>query len=244
MALFCGHRDFRMIGRHPHAAATFDNVSHQLHAGQTARMPAQRDTVQAIIQHLLGIGRGKQGNAGRDKIEIRIARHRAGFGAMIIAHQQQGATLFIGAGKIGVAQRVHRTIHTRRLAIPDRKHPLDLGSGKQPHHLAAPSGSGGQVFVHAGLEIHVMRTQLFFRLPQLHIIAPDGRAAIARDIATRVQPLRIIAFALLNGQTHQRLHPRHVNPTVLGSQPVTQFERQPFILRCVQHDTLHVRPNS
>ena len=88
--------------------------------------------------------------------------------------------------------------------------------------LAAPDGGGGQILVQAGLEDHVMPVKELACLHQLLIIAPQRRAAIARDEPPGVQPRRAIPPDLRHGQSDKGLRARHEDGPGLGGIFVVQ----------------------
>ncbi|MCR6735186.1 MAG: hypothetical protein NVV83_14410 [Afipia sp.] len=70
------------------------------------------------------------------------------------------------------------------------------------------------------LKVHICRAQQIACLPQLHIVAAERRAAIARDKAGRVQAGARIPNALLQRQPHQRLIARQKDFAFLLCIPV------------------------
>ncbi|MNV85799.1 hypothetical protein D3C71_1797810 [compost metagenome] len=90
--------------------------------------------------------------------------------------------------------------------------------------LRAPDGGCGQVFVHAGLEHHVVRLQMLLGLPQRLIQAAQRRAPIARDVAGGVQARLLVAQLLQQRQAHKRLGAAEIDAA--GGLGVLVVERQ------------------
>src|SRR3546814_10321959 len=97
-------------------------------------------------------------------------------------------TLFrSGAQHVGVSKDIARAVDAIPLAIPDAKHPIDLGRAERAVHLRAPERCSCQVLVEAGLEDHIMGVEERLRLPELLVVGAQRRAAIAGDKSGRVE---------------------------------------------------------
>ena len=127
--------------------------------------------------------------------------------AVIVAGNGQHAAVRRGAGPIGMAQHVERSIDAGALAIPDAEHAIDRGAGKQANLLAAPHRGGGEVFIETGLEADVVLFEQRLGLPQRAVVSAERRAAIAGDEARGVQAGSAVARALHERQAHERLNP-------------------------------------
>ena len=83
---------------------------------------------------------------------------------MIIAGQCQHATMLCGARSDRVLEYITGTVDTRTLAVPDREHAIVFRTGEEIGLLRAPDRGRSQIFIHAGMKLHVVRRKEFFRL--------------------------------------------------------------------------------
>src|SRR3546814_15865422 len=70
---------------------------------------------------------------------------------------------------------------------------------------AAPDRGGGEVFVHAGLELDVIGFEEFAGFPELLVEQAERRAAVTGDETGGVQAGGEVALSLQHRQAHQRL---------------------------------------
>ena len=71
-------------------------------------------------------------------------------------------------------QRIDRTVDARPLAVPNAKHAIDLGAGKQSNLLAAPYRGRGEILVEAGREDDVVRLQFGASRATALVVMPSG----------------------------------------------------------------------
>ncbi len=131
---------------------------------------------------------------------------------MIVTGHQQHAAMLGGAGMVGVLEGVAAAIHARALRVPQREHAVVLAGPDQIDLLRAPHRGGGEVFVDAGPELDVMGLEMLLGAPQRFVQSADRGAAITGDEPGRIEPGRLVAPALHQRQTHQRLDAREVDP--------------------------------
>ena len=124
---------------------------------------------------------------------------------MVVTGQYQHATMFGGAGHIGVLEHVATAVHTRSFAVPHAEHTVVLRTGKQIHLLRAPDAGRGQILVHPRMKFDVIRVEIFFGFGGGHVDAAQGGPAIAGDEAGGVQAGAHVALALQHRQTDHRL---------------------------------------
>ncbi len=217
-----GQLDLGGIRRDPDRAAAFDDVGDHLHADPAAREARQRDAVQAEVQQLLGVRRIEHRHADRDEHLVGEVGHGGGLHAVVVAGQGHHAAQRLRAGHVGMPQCVAGPVDAGALAVPDAEYAIDLGARKQTHVLRAPDGGGGQVFVQARAEHHLVFFQALAGSPELHIVAAQRRAAIPGDVAAGVMTGGDVALTLLHGQAHQRLDAGHVEPALAGRVLVVQ----------------------
>ena len=105
------------------------------------------DAVQAVVEHVLQVGRIEDRDFRVDEGLLALHGQRGGLGQMIIAGDRQHAAGRRGAAGIGVAQHITGPVDARRLAVPDAEHAVIVALPGQPHLLGAPDGGGGQFLV-------------------------------------------------------------------------------------------------
>ena len=130
-----------------------------------------------------------------------------------------------GAGIVGVLQHVARAVDARALAVPHAEHAVVARAGIEVDLLGAPQGGGGEVLVDARLELDVVLLDEALGLPQRLVEPAQRRAAIARDVARRIEPGREVALALHHRQAHQRLRAGQVDPSAFKYVFVVQGHR-------------------
>jgi SpoU rRNA methylase family enzyme len=124
---------------------------------------------------------------------------------MIVAGNDQNATVACATGGIGVAKDIAATINARPLAVPQAEHAIVLGAGEQADLLAAPDGGRRHVFIDAGLKGDVVLGKMRFGFPQAEVEIAERAAAVAGNEAGGIQPGGEVALALQHRQADQRL---------------------------------------
>src|SRR5439155_21485157 len=109
------------------------------------------------------------------------------------------------AGRIPVPKYVAAAVDAGALAVPDADHAIIFGAGRKVELLRAPDRRRREVLVHAGLELDVVLFEVFSRGKKLLVVAAQGRAAVARNEASGVQPRGTVAADLGHRQADQRL---------------------------------------
>jgi hypothetical protein len=148
---------------------------------------------------------------------------------VIVAQEQEHATLGIGAEQIAVADRVARAVDTGPLAVPDREDAVEAPLAGEVHLLGALAGGRGQILVDRRLVDDVVRVEQRAGRLELLIVGAQRRAAIAGDVARRVPSGAPIAPLLLERQANERLDAGQINPALL--EPVLVVERDGEELR-------------
>src|SRR5262249_44370745 len=87
-----------------------------------------------------------------------------------------------------------------------------LGAGIEMNLLRAPERRRRQILVGTGLELDMALLDELLGRPQRLVEAAQGRAAIAGDVACRIEPRRLVALALHHRQPDQRLRAGQVDP--------------------------------
>jgi hypothetical protein len=187
-------------------------IMHAFDADPAAGETRQRETVEAVVEKLLDAGGAEDRHHRVEQREFRLMRHGRGLSAMIVARHHQHAAMLGGACRIGVAHHIARAVDTGTLAVPDAE---DAVIGALAAHLGllrAPERGGGKVLVDAGMEFDVVRIEPLRRAHEGLIDAADRRAAIAGDIARRVEPGAPVELLLHQRQAHHGLRPGDMHP--------------------------------
>ena len=127
---------------------------------------------------------------------------------MVVAGEDKHAAMFRGACGIAVAEHVAAAVDAGALAVPDADHAIIFGAGREIELLRAPDRGGGQVLVHAGLELDVVLLEMFSCGEQLLVIAAERRPAVTGDEACGVETGGVVAADLRHRQANQRLDAR------------------------------------
>ena len=117
-------------------------------------------------------------------------RHGRGFAGVVVARDEQHAAVARAAGEVGVLEHVAAAIHAGPLAVPVGEHAVVFRAAQQRHLLRAPDRRWPRVprLRRAGRRCGSPRAAR--APPHLDIDAAERRAAIAGDVAGRVQPGR------------------------------------------------------
>src|SRR6185437_6239425 len=100
---------------------------------------------------------------------------------MVIARQEQDATMRRGTGGVAMFQHIAGTIHARALAVPHGEDAIVFGAGKEIDLLAAPDRGGSEVLVDPRQEVQVVLLDEALGSPEGLVQPTQRRAAIARD---------------------------------------------------------------
>ena len=113
---------------------------------------------------------------------------------------------------VAVLHDVEAAVDPGALAVPHGKDAVIFGVRILVELLRAPDGGHRQVLVQARLELDVILVEELLGPPEILVDAAEGRAAIARDEAARLEAGRRIALLLHDRQAHQRLDTREIDP--------------------------------
>src|SRR5581483_7163862 len=195
-----------------HRGARFDGIRQRLETDEAAGVARHGPPVQTEIEIFLNVaGIEHRNDAGGEQM-IALVRKRRGIGGMIIAGDEQHAAMPGASGVVRVLERVPAAIDAGTFAVPHREDAVVLRGAEQVHLLRPPHRGGGEVLVHARLELDVMRAQMRFGFPQRLVQPAERRTAIAGHEARGVESGGGIALALHDKQTYQRLNSADVNP--------------------------------
>src|SRR6201994_1297481 len=102
---------------------------------------------------------------------------------MVVADDAEHAAMFRRAVEIAVLQRVAGAVEAGILGVPDGVDAIELGLAENARLLRAPHRRGPQLLIQAGVEEDVVGLEDLASLDDLGVVAAEGRAAIAGDIA-------------------------------------------------------------
>ena len=114
------------------------------------------------------------------------------------------------------------TVEAGILGVPDGMDAIEFGLAENARLLRAPHRGGPQFLIQAGVEEDVVGLEDLAGLDDLRVVARQRRAAIAGDIAGRVQPRLLVPQMLADRQPHQRLDAGQVHPAGEGGVFVVQ----------------------
>ena len=187
------------------AAVEFDRLVHGLERHPRAGEARHRPAVKPVIQHFLHAGRIEDRDHHIDEVVFGLVRGGGRFRGVVVAHQRQHAAVLRGAGQIGMAEHVAGAVDARALAVPHGEHAIELAFAAQFGLLRAPDRGRRQILVDAGLEADVALLQERRGALELRIETAERRAAIAADIARRIQAVAAVQLLLHEAKPHQRL---------------------------------------
>ena len=92
---------------------------------------------------------------------------------MVVAGEAQHAAVPGRACRIAMAEHVATAVDARTLAVPDADHAVVIRAGREVELLRTPDRGGGQVLVHAGLELDVVLFEMLSGGEELLVIAAE-----------------------------------------------------------------------
>jgi len=202
-----------------------DRLAQDLEGDPQAGIARQGERMQAEVEILLDAG-GVDDRDGRcDQGGLALVRRGRRLGHVVVAREGDDAAVLGGAGIVGVLQHVARAIDARALAVPHAEHAVVARAGIEMDLLGAPQRGGGEVLVDARLEFDVVVLDEALGLPQRLVEAAQRRAAVARDVARRVEARCQVTLALHHRQAHQGLRSGQVDPSAFKDVFVVQGHR-------------------
>ena len=115
---------------------------------------------------------------------------------MVVAHQRQHATVFGGAGEIGMAKDIAGAVDPRTFAVPEAEHPVELALPAEFRLLRAPDRSRSDVLVEAGLETNVVFIERALRADELLVERAERGTAITGDVPGGIETGAAVALLL------------------------------------------------
>ncbi len=219
------HVGLHALGIDDHRSAGFHDVGDALERDPAAGIAAHGEAVQAQIEIVLDTRRVEHRDQASLEDVLGLVRQRRGLGGVIVAGEREHAAVARSPRGIGVLEDVAATVDTRAFAIPHREHAVVARLGEEIQLLRPPDRGGGQVFVDARLEAHVMALEVLLRAPQALVEAAKRRAAIARYESGGVHSGARITLALQHHQPDQRLRAGEEHAPALERVLVVQGSR-------------------
>ena len=152
------HHDLDAVRVDIHRCAGLDDFLNRFHTRPDTGVAAHGKSVYAQVQNVLHAGREKHRRPAGLKNMVALVRCRRAFGHMVVTGHRNHAAPGRGAGHIGVLEYIGAAVHARAFAIPDAKHAVVFIATRRrkAQLLRAPQSGGGQFFIHAGLEMHMV----------------------------------------------------------------------------------------
>src|SRR6188508_1932852 len=201
--------DLDAIDRAVDHAGRLDRLVHTLERRPCAGEARHRPAIERVVDDFLHAGRIEDRHHNVDEVEFRLMRGGRRFSRVIVSHQRDDAAVLGGAGKIGVTEDVAGPIDARTFTVPHAEYAIEFAFAAQFGLLRSPERGGGKFLVDAGLELHIRRRQYLPGAHELLVKAAERRAAIAGDVAGRVQTGAAIALLLHEAGADQCLIAGH-----------------------------------
>src|SRR4029079_9630092 len=201
--------DLDAIDRAVDHAGRLDRLVATLERRPCAGEARHRPAIERVVDDFLHASRIKDRHHHIDEVEFRLMRGRRRFSRMIVAHQSDDATVLGGAGKIGVTEHVAGPIDARTFAVPHAEYAIEFAFAAQLGLLRSPERGGGKFLIDAGLELDIGVREQAPGPNELLVEAAERRAAIAGDVAGRVQASAAIALLLHEARADQCLIAGH-----------------------------------
>ncbi len=197
-----------------HDAGGFDGVLDRLQPNPGAGKARQRPGIKAVIDDLLHAGRVQHRDHHVDEMKFALMGGGGALAGVIVTHERDHAAMLGGARIVGVAEHVAGAVHPRSLAVPEAEHAIEFAFAPKLRLLGAPERGGGQILVEAGLELDVVGLEQLVGAAELLVEPAQRRAAIAGDIAGRVEASAPVPRLLHQGKAHQRLGAGNEDPVL------------------------------
>jgi hypothetical protein len=148
---------------------------------------------------------------------------RGGLARRVVADERQRAAVRVGAREVGVAQRVHRAVQARVLAVPDPGDAVEARPGQRLGQLGAVDGGRRELLVEAGGEVQLVVGGDVAQPEDLLVQAAQRRALVAGDEGRRAQAAAAVGAHLVEEDADQRLGARQEDRALLEQVLVAQL---------------------
>ena len=197
-------------------AAALHGVGQALEAHPAAGVAGEGVAVEAKIDVVLDARRVQCRDPAMDERVFALVRDRRGLGSRVVARQREDTAVGGRTRVVRMLEGIAGAVDAGPLAVPQAEDAVVAWLRVEVRLLRSPDGGGGQVFVHARLEVDLMTNQVILGLPQGHVECAEGRPAVARDEPRRIEPGRRVARVLEHGQAHERLDAGQVDASRLA----------------------------
>src|SRR6266849_6283889 len=102
---------------------------------------------------------------------------------MVVAHQSNDAAMARGAGEVGMAECVSRTVNARPLAVPHAEHAIEPALPAQFRLLRARQRGRGEILVGGRMELDIVFREYGAGAHELLVECPERRTSITRHVA-------------------------------------------------------------
>ena len=192
-------------------AGAVSHVGDALHADPQARQTGHVVAVQAEVENFLDVARVQRGHADVEQHRLGLAGEGGALAARVVADDGEHAAVLADAGVVGVLEGVAGAVNTRCLAVPHAGDTVELLLADGVHHLGAPDGGGGEVFVQAVDELDVVFEEKLLLLDQGRVEHADGRPAVAGNEHAGLEAATFVGANLVEGQPNQRVNAAEVD---------------------------------
>ena len=161
--------------------------------------------MQAKVQKLLNPGRIEHRHAAGLENKLTLMRQGRALGTVIVASDGNHAAMWRRSGRVGMFEHIAAAIDSGAFAVPETKHAIGIGTGKQANLLGSPNGVGRQLFIDARSKNNLLAVQMLAGFPECLIERAEGRTAITRNEASGAQACDAVTLSLQHRQPHQGL---------------------------------------
>jgi hypothetical protein len=203
------------LGPHLGGAGGVGDVGDDLQRAPQARGTRAGDRVQAEVEDLLEVAGVERREVQGGQRGLGAAGQRRALAARVVADEGERAAGGGGAGEVRVAQRVHRAVQARVLAVPDAEHAVAVGLRQVVGELRAVDGGRGELLVEAGRELDAVLGGEVAQAHDLLVEAAERRALVAGDERRGVQAGALVGPVLVEQHAHDRLDAREEDRAAL-----------------------------
>ena len=192
-------------------AGAVGHVGDDLHADPQAGQARHVVAVQAQVEDFLDVGRVERGHADVEQHGLGLAGEGGALAARVVADDGEHAAVLADAGVVGVLEGVAGAVDARGLAVPHAGDAVELLLADGVHHLGAPHGGGGEVFVEAVNELDVVFDEQLLLLDQRGVEHAHRGATVAGDEHAGLEAAARVGAHLVEGQPNQRVDAAEVD---------------------------------
>ena len=189
-----------------------------------ARVPGERDAVQAEVDDLLYRAGVEDGDLGVVEGGLDLGGQGRRLCHRVVPGQHQNPAVGRGALEVAVLEHVAAAVHARALAVPHAHHAVVAVEGSEQRLLAAPHRGGGQLLVHARHPHHVVGVEQGPVALDGEVDGAQRRALVPGDEGGGAQAPGRVGSVLIDGQAHYRLDPGQQHPSPFQRELLIEIE--------------------